>query len=140
VPYFGTVVNQEMQLSEIGRVVHDEWLKTPLLRPDMKLQLGAFVVMPNHFHALINIPLQENKGLVTNKFGSQSNNLASIVRGFKSAITMYARKNNLPFEWQPNYHDSKIKGPRNWLIVTKYINNNPKWWGRKRRRAKKASQ
>ena len=51
--YFGRVVRDEMQLSLIGRIVYAEWMKTPTIRPDMNLELGEFVVMPNHFHAVI---------------------------------------------------------------------------------------
>ena len=42
-----------MQLSPLGEIVESEWLKTPDLRPDMNLSLGNFVVMPDHFHAII---------------------------------------------------------------------------------------
>ncbi len=42
-------------ISEIGKIVQTEWLKTPEIRPDMNLELGEFVVMPNHFHAIIRI-------------------------------------------------------------------------------------
>jgi putative transposase len=49
----------KMQLNDIGKLVEHEWVKTPDLRPDMNLQLGEFVVMPNHFHAIIIIG--ENK-------------------------------------------------------------------------------
>jgi putative transposase len=51
--YFGQVVNDEMQLNEIGKLVEQEWIKTTVLRPDMNLELGNFVVMPNHFHAIL---------------------------------------------------------------------------------------
>jgi REP element-mobilizing transposase RayT len=51
--YFGDVVNGKMQLSEIGEIVEQEWLKTFEMRPDMNLQMGAWQIMPNHFHAII---------------------------------------------------------------------------------------
>ena len=51
--YFGKIVNGEMNLSEIGGIAESEWLKTPDIRPDMNLELGAFVVMPNHFHCIV---------------------------------------------------------------------------------------
>jgi putative transposase len=50
---FGEIRNGEMQLSEIGEIVQQEWLKTPKIRPDMNLHLGEFVVMPNHFHGVL---------------------------------------------------------------------------------------
>jgi REP element-mobilizing transposase RayT len=42
-----------MHLSEIGKIVNQEWLKSFELRIDMNLGMGEFVVMPNHFHAII---------------------------------------------------------------------------------------
>ncbi|MDA3865216.1 MAG: hypothetical protein PF489_00550 [Salinivirgaceae bacterium] len=51
--YFGNVVNGKMQLSEIGEIVKQEWLKTFEMRPDMNLQMGEWQIMPNHFHAII---------------------------------------------------------------------------------------
>jgi putative transposase len=51
--YFGEISNGNMQLSEIGKLVQTEWLKTFIMRPDMNLEMGNFVVMPNHFHAVI---------------------------------------------------------------------------------------
>jgi len=53
--YFGEIANGKMQLNAIGELVQKEWIKTPELRPDMNLKLGEFVVMPNHFHAIITI-------------------------------------------------------------------------------------
>ena len=53
--YFGDVFNGEIKLSEIGKIAKEEWLKTPAIRPDMNIKLDEFVVMPNHFHAIIRI-------------------------------------------------------------------------------------
>ena len=101
-----------LRATEIGKMVETEWLKTPSIRPDMNLELDDYVVMPNHFHAIIWIgdnkfnsdelevptislePTNEIKNPGTHKFGPQYKNLASIIRGFKSAVTTYARKNN----------------------------------------------
>ena len=58
-PYFGEIVSNEMQLSEIGKIVETEWQKTADLRPDMNLILDKFVVMPNHIHAIIIIGKNE---------------------------------------------------------------------------------
>ena len=40
-----------MTLSEWGTIVHDEWQRTPNVRP--YVDLDAFVVMPNHFHGIV---------------------------------------------------------------------------------------
>jgi putative transposase len=48
---FGSVRDGEMQLSEFGEVARDEWLRTPVLRPN--IDLAEFVIMPNHIHGII---------------------------------------------------------------------------------------
>ena len=50
---FGQVVNGEMILNRAGRMVEEEWLKTPAIRP--QVALDEFMVMPNHFHGIIMI-------------------------------------------------------------------------------------
>jgi REP element-mobilizing transposase RayT len=42
-----------VSLSPIGKIVQTEWIKTFKIRPDMNLQIGEYVIMPNHFHAII---------------------------------------------------------------------------------------
>ncbi|MDM8158642.1 hypothetical protein QUH73_02310 [Labilibaculum sp. K2S] len=94
--YFGEITNGKMILNEIGELAASEWMKTPEIRPDMNLELGEFVIMPNHFHVLITIGKNNyNTGTDAmhrvSTFGSQSKNLASIIRGFKSSVTINAR-------------------------------------------------
>jgi putative transposase len=52
---------------------------------------------------------QNIASLPKNKFGPQSQNLASIIRGFKIGITKYARLNRIDFYWQSRYHDHIIR-------------------------------
>ena len=66
------------------------------------VELGAFVVMPNHVHGIIIINKPNNERNVetqnfaslqskpANRFGPQSKNLASIIRGFKIGVTKNA--------------------------------------------------
>ncbi len=51
--HFGTIENDEMVLNEFGRIAHNEWLKTPKIRPHVALH--DFVIMPNHIHGIIQI-------------------------------------------------------------------------------------
>jgi REP-associated tyrosine transposase len=53
ISFFGTIVNEEMILSEIGEIVKEEWIKTPSMRPELNLILDDFVIMPNHIHGII---------------------------------------------------------------------------------------
>jgi REP element-mobilizing transposase RayT len=62
------------------------------------------------------------------RFGPQSGNLASVVRGIKSAVTKYANEHDISFAWQPRFHDHII---RNWTEmnhIAQYIQNNPIKW------------
>ena len=127
--YFGEIGS----LSEIGQIAESEWLKTPSIRPDMNLELDEFVVMPNHFHAIIWIGENKyNRDLdyddIANKFGPQFKNLASILRGFKSAVTTFAVKNNIEFGWQERFHDHIIRDEESYQKIRNYIINNPSNW------------
>jgi len=124
-----------MQLSPIGKIAEAEWIKAIELRPDMNLELGEFVVMPNHFHGIMIIhenQYNSNGNLYANRFGPQSKNLASIIRGYKSAVTTYARKNNIPFDWQPRFHDHIIRSADEYYRISNYIVNNPAEWQKDR--------
>jgi hypothetical protein len=48
---FGEIVDDEMTLSEIGRMAHNYWLQIPAHFPFTVLD--AFVIMPNHVHGII---------------------------------------------------------------------------------------
>jgi hypothetical protein len=63
-----------------------------------------------------------------NKFGPQSKNLASVIRGFKSSVTMHAKKMNRPFQWQDRFHDHIIRNQDEYLRISQYIQNNPAKW------------
>jgi len=48
---FGEVVNKEMVLSNFGLVAKQQWEKLPRRFPN--IELGAFIIMPNHMHGII---------------------------------------------------------------------------------------
>ena len=157
--YFGNIENGHMKLTEMGKIAETEWLKTFEMRPDMNLLMGPWVVMPNHFHAIIcigdnqyntqtqpvGLSLGGNVGGnvethciaslrandITknhNQFGPQSKNLASIVRGFKTAVTTGARKIHANFAWQSRFHDHIIRNNAEYQRISNYIESNPAHW------------
>lgn len=132
---FGEVVEGEVRLTRYGEIVREEWGKTPMLRPDV--DLDAFVVMPNHFHAVIFIlhgddahdvrPATEYESPLRRKSGS----LGSIVAGFKSAATK--RINDLRDNpgcpvWQRNFYDRVIRSEKEMANIRRYIVDNPAKW------------
>ena len=50
---FGEIENGEMKLNDAGMMVENEWLKLP--NRFQNIQLHEYVVMPNHFHAILEI-------------------------------------------------------------------------------------
>jgi REP element-mobilizing transposase RayT len=134
--YFGEIRNGEMRLSEIGKIVEYEWLKTPGIRLDMNLQMGKFVIMPDHFHAIIGIGKNRyntnrdamHRVSILNKFGPQSKNLASVIRGFKSSVTISARKIDTGFTWQSSFYDHVIRDRGSFQRISDYILENPGKW------------
>ena len=152
VHFFGEIIKEEIILSEIGGIVKTEWLKTFMLRPDMNLWIGEFMIMPNHFHAIIgigsNVFNTENgdakhgdakhggdakhrvSTIVPNQFGPQSKNLASIIRGFKSSVSILARKTNPDFHWQTRFYDHIILNDKSFQTISDYIINNPTNWNK----------
>jgi putative transposase len=131
-----------MHPTEIGKIAETEWFKTPQLRPDMNLELGEFVVMPNHIHGIILIGENEynrdervrdamhgvSNTEYKNQFAPQSKNIASIIRGYKSAVTNYARQKNIEFDWQSRFHDHIIRSMDDYVKISNYIINNPAKW------------
>ena len=63
-----------------------------------------------------------------NRFGPQSKNLASIIRGYKIGVTKFARQNNLSFAWQPRYHDHVIRNAKEYERISQYILANVQNW------------
>jgi len=134
---FGRVVDGEMILSSLGQSVEDCW--NEILAHFPFVELGVHQIMPNHMHGVIVINKNDGEMVETqnfaslptqphNKFGPQSKNLASIIRGYKIGVTKFARANNIPFTWQARYHDHVIRNDGEWERITKYIIANPMNW------------
>jgi REP element-mobilizing transposase RayT len=116
--FFGTIQNGTMQLSSIGQIVAEEWQKTAMIRP--YVVLDEWVVMPNHFHAIVGI---QNTGRL------QPKSLGSIVGQFKSICTKRIWATGYPkFAWQPRFHDHIIRNPIAFDRICHYIQTNPKRW------------
>lgn len=140
---FGEIIDGEMKYNEIGKMANKFWQEIP--EHFSFVILDEWVIMPDHVHGIIVI----NKQIVNadvvgaqniarlqnvqplnhrNIFGPQSNNLASIIRGYKIAVTKHANVNNIPFKWQPLYYEHIIRDDRALNNIRRYIRNNPRMW------------
>tara|TARA_B100000508_G_scaffold141026_1_gene145351 strand:- start:132544 stop:133092 length:549 start_codon:yes stop_codon:yes gene_type:complete len=141
---FGEIKEGRMLLNSIGLIVLEEWCKTAKLREHV--ELDEFVIMPDHFHAIvrINYSLSDQQ---PGKFESPSKNLGSLIRGFKGSV-MRRLKNITSIElsenieilseirslnlnrsiWQRNYYDRIIRDMRELSNTRRYIRDNPLRW------------
>jgi len=148
--YFGEIKNKEMILNDIGKIAKKCWLEIP--KHFDFVVLDEFVIMPNHIHGIIIINkndisslLPETQNITSftetqniaslrrwpnkqNKFGAQSKNIASIIRGFKIGVTKYANQNNITFRWQPRFYDRIIRTEIELSNIREYIAFNPGKW------------
>ena len=58
--FFGDVVDGEMVLNDMGKIVANEWQKTEIIRTNVFLD--EWIVMPNHLHGILKI---DNDGVTT---------------------------------------------------------------------------
>ena len=150
----GVVADEEVKLTDIGRVVNEEWLRTSDLRSNV--DLDKFVIMPNHLHGIIVIhderkggevsvgangssPLRENVSSPgKTPFRSPSGTIGAVVRGFKAASTKRVNElRNTPGRplWQRNYYEHIVRDERDLERIREYIAKNPERWKPGDRRA-----
>ncbi len=130
---FGQIVEQEMRLSRLGRIVEEEWLRTPSIRAE--IALGAFVVMPNHFHGIVVISSEAPSGAsdvgATGRSPLRPRGPAPRSLGFKSSVTKRInalRGSPCVSVWQRNYYEHVIRDQQDWERIHLYIDANPVLW------------
>ena len=140
---FGEVVDGEMILNKSGRVAQAEWGKLP--RRFRQVELGEFVVMPNHVHGIIvildgrgtaeDIPdsIEEpTRRAPTEQFRKPiAGSIPTIVRSYKSAVSLrinLMRRNSGSPVWQRNYYEHIIRNEEDYQSKSDYILNNPRNW------------
>jgi putative transposase len=123
---FGTIQKGKMILNGFGAIVFQQWEKTADIRP--YVQLDLWVVMPNHFHALLALIPDDKDNHESTSVPSHlvSKSIGAIVSGFKSAATRQInqlRHSKHPPIWQRNYHDHIVrdkKAPATQLFTVRY--------------------
>jgi putative transposase len=126
VPYFGQIEDSSLVETAIGEYAKKCWQEIPGHYPFVVLD--AFVLMPDHLHGVLDICKEDRTQWKTNKFEPQYQNLANVVRGFKMAVTSFAKANHIDFCWQPRYYDRIIWNNRDLESVRNYIRDNPENW------------
>ncbi len=131
----GEIIDNEMCLNKFGKIIESEWLQTEILRS--YVALDAYVVMPNHFHAIVFLHQQARatqRVAPTKEKPSQSlksGSVGAIIGQFKSQVTKriksWQRNLKRPF-WQRNYYEHVIRDEDDLNRIREYIQNNPFRW------------
>ena len=148
--YFGDIIHDEMNLSEIGQIAYNLWFEIP--HHAQHIELGDFIVMPNHVHGIINLTNNidndvnaNNENTVTvetrhalslhqqtigqKRFQNQGKNtISSIIGSYKSAVTKQVHKSKLEFKWQSRFYDHIIRDEKSYQNIRNYIINNSVNW------------
>jgi REP element-mobilizing transposase RayT len=109
---FGNIVHQEMQLNDLGKIADECWREIPDHFSDV--ELGAYVMMPNHVHGIIviNRTTMNSSSSVGARHASplrvlrgvKPHSIRAIVGSFKAAVTRrIGRELNIAGIWQRNY-------------------------------------
>ncbi|HOZ38151.1 MAG TPA: hypothetical protein PLH64_05305 [Anaerolineaceae bacterium] len=140
---FGQIVDGEMVLNDIGKMVKEVIDQIPEHYPGINVEL--FVVMPNHIHALLIISevvagpraCQSNDGKLRGVDPTKKQlSLSEIVHRIKSLTTHeymigVRDKGWSQFEkrlWQRNYYEHVIRNERDYQAIYEYILANPMNW------------
>ena len=126
---FGAIVGERCELNELGRQVEARWRELPAKYPE--LELDEFVVMPNHFHAILRIHYRS-----TNK----EHHLGFLLGRFKGGTGYIYGKMRRVGEienigehlWQFDYWDKIITSAEQLAAIRQYIRENPRNWSRDR--------
>jgi len=154
---FGEIINQEMALNELGKIVEEEILNIPNRFKNVEIKI--YTVMPNHIHLIVSILEREdpivgatlavarkNKAGATlavarnNKAGaSPAPTIGAVIGSFKSLCFKkykeYVENNNRNIEtkfWRRNYYEHIIRNEKSYDKIYAYIESNSQTWERDR--------
>ena len=144
---FGTITNDSMALSPQGIIADACWRAIP--EHFAHVELGGYVVMPNHIHGIILLSERETakpshvgathwvaptsgERLPTRPTGPARGSLGAILGAYKMAVTrqIVAQFGGVSRIWQRNYYEHVIRDDEDWNRIQRYIAENVANWSR----------
>jgi len=128
VRWFGEVNGDRLIPTAIGEIAAQELDKTPHIRPN--IDLDAWVVMPNHVHAIfVILDVETPRRGVSTTGNWRPGTLGVIINQYKSKCTKRIRAMRcMDFAWQARYYDHIIRNEKSLENIRAYILNNPLKW------------
>ena len=109
---FGEIIDGKMNLNDMGRMVEEQYRLLEDKYPSIVCR--DYVVMPNHFHCVIQLT------------SGNTAKLGQIV-GFFKYRTMKCSSFPPPL-WQRNYYEHIIRDRNSYADIVAYIQHNPMNW------------
>jgi putative transposase len=127
---FGEVVDGEMRLIQYGRIVAKSWEWLPTQYP--YVNLGPYIVMPNHFHGILQImEINDDSRGGSRPAPTKIKPLGQLIGVFK---TISAKQINSSHGtpgspvWQRSYYEHIIRNQSELESIAGYIFSNPDHW------------
>ena len=131
IEWFGDVQDNAVMLNRTGKTVADRWQWLAQQYP--YVNLGPYVIMPNHIHALITIQQPVGTGrdrsgpVATGPYRCKS--LSGLIGAFKTTSSKaIPQSGHVRFRWQKSFYDSIIRNENSLFRVLQYIQENPQQW------------
>ena len=145
--FFGNIVDKYMELSPVGVLANLFWYE--IRNHTKRVELGAFVVMPDHIHGVVSLtgsplspvktrhalsPQQQHalspqKNIGQQRFQNQGKHtISSIIGSYKSAVARQAHCMGIDFAWQSRFYEHIIRDEKSYDRIKKYIIANPMKW------------
>lgn len=119
----------------MGRIAEEHWRAIPDHFP--QVELGAFVIMPNHIHGIIIIhPVGASHWDAPTKptetapiHGPKRGSIGAIIGAYKMSVTRIIQgKLNHTVVWQRNYYEHILRDEDEHRHIHQYILGNPGNW------------
>ena len=137
--HFGKIINDCMELSQIGTIAVTCWEQ--IVNHSKNVKLHDFIVMPNHIHGLLEILGDEAlkfRDVACNvstegqcsmaEISPAAGTVGRIIGGYKAAVTKHVRRLGCSFAWQPRFYDHIIRNEESLRQTQQYIIDNPVEW------------
>ena len=121
----GAIVGEKVVLNTLGRAVDDYWRTLPKKYPE--LEIFDYVVMPNHFHALLRIHYmpsnrEHHLGFLMSRFKGGTSFIYGKMRRTGGVEDIGEKL------WQRDYWDDLVSSEEEFKGWQKYIRENPANW------------
>lgn len=147
---FGDIVNREMRLNDVGRMVQTVWDEIPKCYPG--INNDVFQIMPNHVHAVVIVgagpcacpvsdigrprEIGQPQGIGQPRGVAPTLSLPDVVHRFKTMTTKRyidgVKYYNWPMFpgklWQRNYYEHIVRNENELKQIQEYILKNPAMW------------